>query len=1002
MLLVADDLHAADAPTLQFLHYLLRTDRPAPLLVAATARLAETDAEHPVHGLLAGLRALGPLHRAARRAGWTAPRPPRWPAGWATGLDAADADRLHAETDGNPLFVVEALRAGWHGGDPQVLTPMVQAVLEARLRQLSAGARELIGLAATAGSSDLGGRARRGIRQGEDQAARDLDELWRRQLLLTSGGDTYDFSHDKLREVAYRMLSPAQRRRNHGMLARALRDVHAGRPDDVAGQIAAHLHEAGARGEAVDWYVRAATAAQRRYADADAADLLHRAWRIVRAEPDLERELELLTALPGPLAAAEGYASPRLHRGPGPRVRDRRPARRRARGPAAARPGDGRAVPRRLRRRAGRTAPGCAPSAPTTTCSPSRATSSRGWRRPGATTRRTAREHLQAAVDRFRPENRLGAPARVRPGHPPAVPDPAGPRALLPGRPGRGAPAAAARDRAAREVGHPFTLAAVLLFAALLDLDLADVPVLRCARRRADRAAPARRGVADPALRRRDDRLPRRARRRRAVRAGADRRRTRRSRRFDPRPGLPAMLLRIRLAAAQAAGLTAEVHDTARRLLADGVRVWDPLGPRRRSAPRNAPGTLGERLTRHPAPMTNTLHRHPLHDLRGPFPRHAAETGGGGVRRGPAGLERRDRPLARADRALRRRRRRQAAVRFARDRDLPISVRGGGHSVMGYGVCDGGVMIDLSPLKAVSVDPATRTARAAGGLTWAELDLATQRNGLATTGGSISSTGIGGVTLGGGFGHLMRRYGLSVDNLRAADLVTADGERLHVDAAQRAGTVLGTARRRRQLRHRHRLRVRPAPGRADRARRADLLAAGAGPAGAALPARVRARPRRTSSASRSSPCSRRRCRSCRPSRYGTPVLGLLPVWCGDIAEGARVLAPLRDGGHADRRPGPPGPVPHPAVPARLQRVARQRLVLEIASAARPVRRGDRRHRRSRPAPSPRRCPCSTAGSIGGAVSRVAPDATAVGPRAPGFELRLIANWRPGDAGRTGT
>src|SRR5918998_5488460 len=108
------------------------------------------------------------------------------------------------------------------------------------------------------------------------------------------------------------------------------------------------------------------------------------------------------------------------------------------------------------------------------------------------------------------------------------------------------------------------------------------------------------------------------------------------------------------------------------------------------------------------------------------------------------------------------------AVRFAREHDLPVSVRGGGHSVLGHGVCDDGVMIDLSLLKGVTVDPVARVARAAGGLLWSELDLATQRYGLATTGGSISSTGIGGVTLGGGFGHLMRAHGLTADNLRAA------------------------------------------------------------------------------------------------------------------------------------------------------------------------------------------------------------------------------------------
>jgi FAD/FMN-containing dehydrogenase len=122
------------------------------------------------------------------------------------------------------------------------------------------------------------------------------------------------------------------------------------------------------------------------------------------------------------------------------------------------------------------------------------------------------------------------------------------------------------------------------------------------------------------------------------------------------------------------------------------------------------------------------------------------------------------------------------AVRYARERDLPVSVRGGGHAVAGHAVCQDGLMIDLSLLKAVRVDPEAGTARAAGGLRWRELDGATQQHGLATTGGIISDTGIGGLTLGGGLGHLMRRHGLTVDNLLAVDLVTAEGERLRVDS----------------------------------------------------------------------------------------------------------------------------------------------------------------------------------------------------------------------------
>ena len=122
------------------------------------------------------------------------------------------------------------------------------------------------------------------------------------------------------------------------------------------------------------------------------------------------------------------------------------------------------------------------------------------------------------------------------------------------------------------------------------------------------------------------------------------------------------------------------------------------------------------------------------------------------------------------------------AVRFAREHDLDISVRGGGHSIAGHSVIDGGLMIDLSLMKAIRVDAEDRTARAAGGLLWSEFDRATAPFGLATTGGIISHTGIGGLTLGGGLGHLMRAHGLTVDNLLSVDLITAEGERVHADA----------------------------------------------------------------------------------------------------------------------------------------------------------------------------------------------------------------------------
>jgi FAD/FMN-containing dehydrogenase len=116
-----------------------------------------------------------------------------------------------------------------------------------------------------------------------------------------------------------------------------------------------------------------------------------------------------------------------------------------------------------------------------------------------------------------------------------------------------------------------------------------------------------------------------------------------------------------------------------------------------------------------------------------------------------------------------------AGLGVARDQGLAVAVRGGGHSVPGFGTCDDGLVIDLSPMRNVHVDPARRTARAGGGATWGDMDHATHAFGLATTGGIISTTGVAGLTLGGGIGYLARGCGLSIDNLLSADVVTADG-----------------------------------------------------------------------------------------------------------------------------------------------------------------------------------------------------------------------------------
>src|SRR3954471_19709642 len=126
------------------------------------------------------------------------------------------------------------------------------------------------------------------------------------------------------------------------------------------------------------------------------------------------------------------------------------------------------------------------------------------------------------------------------------------------------------------------------------------------------------------------------------------------------------------------------------------------------------------------------------------------------------------------------------AIAFATKHGLALAVRGGGHNGAGFGTCDDGVVIDLSLLKDIAVDPLARTVRVGGGCTWGEVDQATGEHGLATPSGIISTTGVGGLTLGGGLGHLTRKFGLAIDNLLEADVVLASGEQVRASADENA------------------------------------------------------------------------------------------------------------------------------------------------------------------------------------------------------------------------
>jgi DNA-binding SARP family transcriptional activator len=309
LLLIADDMQWADPQSLGLIHFLLRAFPSARLLVAATARREELDDDHPLTGLTTALQASGrfseiEIDRLGREeTALLAERITGAP------LDAIGFDRLYEDSEGNPLFVVEALQP-----DAPTAAPKVQAVIAGRLARLSRPAAELTGLAAAIGRAFTADLLAAGTELDEQAFIAALDELWRRGIVRAHGPNSYDFSHGRIRDAAYAALGPPRRRQAHLAAARALERGE----NPAAAAIALHYENAGATAEAVHWHERAAEAAQWLHAHADAIRALERALALsddLPPGPGTARlQLRLLTALPAPLLSLEGYASGRIAR----------------------------------------------------------------------------------------------------------------------------------------------------------------------------------------------------------------------------------------------------------------------------------------------------------------------------------------------------------------------------------------------------------------------------------------------------------------------------------------------------------------------------------------------------------------------------------------------------------------------------------------------------------------------------------------------------------------
>ncbi len=272
LLVLIDDLQWCDRDTLEWLHYLLRFDPQAQLLLVSTLRLADVEPDHPLTSLLPLLRSKELLTEIALDRLTEAETARLVSQALGQELDPEKGAKVYHYTEGNPLFVLELVRAGLSpDGAPSTVPPTIEAVMEARVARLSLEARGVLEVAATLGRAFTSAEIIEAAGIREDALMRALDELWKRRILRERGGNAYEFSHVLMSQMVYQNTSPARKSLLHRRVAEALLTLNANDLDAVSGEIARHFELAGQLDEAIKYYLRAGDAARRIHANEAAA-----------------------------------------------------------------------------------------------------------------------------------------------------------------------------------------------------------------------------------------------------------------------------------------------------------------------------------------------------------------------------------------------------------------------------------------------------------------------------------------------------------------------------------------------------------------------------------------------------------------------------------------------------------------------------------------------------------------------------------------------------------